>query len=92
MQKLEWQHNANGLNEGGEAIGKGTLITRVNVIEESFGTMIGRIKAEETRKVFWRGMNLLSIGKVGESSDREIIWIRIDALWLKRIWRASEFR
>lgn len=88
---LEWQQNASGLNEGGEAIGKGTLITQVNVTEASFGAMIGRIKVEETRKVFRRGMNLLSMGNVDESSDREIMWIRIDAFWLKRIWRASEF-
>ena len=92
---LEWQQNADNPKkegeESGNSIGRGTLITQVNVTEESFGAIIGRIKIEEKRKVFQRGLNVLSIGKVDESSDREIMWIRIDAFWLKRIWRASEF-
>ena len=92
---LAWQQNANKLEkerkESEEVIGKGTLITQVDVTEKSFGTLIGRIKIEETRKVFLRGLSLLSIGNIDENSDREIMWIKIDAFWLKRIWRASEF-
>ncbi len=92
---LEWQQNADNIkNEGdelGQAIGKGTLITQVAVTEESFGALTGRIKAKETREIFRRGISLLSIGNVDENSGREIMWIKIDALWLKRIWRASGF-
>ena len=92
---LEWQQNANNLKneekESEEVIGKGTLITQVNITEESFGSLIGRIKTEETRRVFQRGLSLWSIGNVDESSRTEITWIKVDAFWLKRIWRASEF-
>ena len=92
---LEWQQNANYLKKEGEesreAIGKGTLITQVDVTEESLGSVIGRIRTEETRRVFQRGLSLWSIGNVDESSRTEITWIKIDAFWLKRIWRASEF-
>ena len=92
---LEWQQNANYLKKEGEesreAIGKGTLITQVDVTEESLGSVIGRIRTEETRRVFQRGLSLWSIGNVDESSRTAITWIKIDAFWLKRIWRASEF-
>lgn len=91
---LTWQ-NADSLDRvgevPGETIGKGTLITQANITEKSFGTLIGRIKIEETRRLFRRGLSLLSIGNVDESSRREITWIKVDAFWLKRIWRASEF-
>ena len=92
---LEWQQNADNIkNEGeelGQAIGNGTLITQVAVTEESFGALTGRIKTKETREIFRRGISLLSIGNVDENSGRDIMWIKIDALWLKRIWRASGF-
>lgn len=92
---LVWQQNANKLKKEGkeseEVIGKGTLITQVDITEKSFGSLIGRIKIEETREVFLRGLSLLSIGSIDENSDREIMWIKIDAFWLKRVWRASEF-
>lgn len=91
---LTWQ-NADSLDRvggvPGETIGKGTLITQANITEKSFGTLIGRIKIEETRRLFRRGLSLLSIENVDESSRREITWIKVDAFWLKRIWRASEF-
>lgn len=92
---LVWQQNANKLKKEGkeseEVIGKGTLITQVDITEKLFGSLIGRIKIEETREVFLRGLSLLSIGSIDENSDREIMWIKIDAFWLKRVWRASEF-
>lgn len=92
---LEWQQNADSLKEEGEqseeAIGKRTLITQVEVAEKSFGSLIGRIEMDETRKIFQRGLSLLSIGRVDEGENREIMWVKIDAFWLKRIWRASEF-
>ena len=92
---LEWQQNANNIKEERrkteEVIGKRTFITQVDVTEESFGSLIGRIETKETRSVFRRGISLLSFGNVDESSCREITWIKIDAFWLKRIWRASEF-
>ena len=77
--------------KSGEEIGRRTLITQVEVIERSFGSLIGGIKTEETRKIFQKGLSLLSIGKVDEGENREITWVKIDAFWLKRIWRASDF-
>ena len=92
---LGWQQNVDSLKEegekSGEEIGRRTLITQVEVIEKSFGSLIGGIKTEETRKIFQKGLSLLSIGKVDEGENREITWVKIDAFWLKRIWRASEF-
>ncbi len=92
---LEWQQNVGNLKkegeESGQEIGKGALITRVAVTEEAFGALMGRIKTKETREIFRRGISLLSIGNVDENSGREITWIKINAFWLKRIWRASEF-
>ena len=92
---LGWQQNMDSLKEegekSGEEIGRRTLITQVEVTERSFGSLIGRIKTEETRKIFQRGMSLLSTGRVDEERNREITWVKIDAFWLKRIWRASEF-
>lgn len=92
---LGWQQNMDSLEEegekSGETIGRRTLITQVEVTEKSFGSLIGRIKTEETRRIFLRGLSLLSIGQVDEGRNREIMWVKIDAFWLKRIWRASEF-
>lgn len=92
---LGWQQNMDSLKEegekSGEEIGRRTLITQVEVTERSFGSLIGGIKTEETRKIFQRGMSLLSTGRVDEERNREITWVKIDAFWLKRIWRASEF-
>ena len=92
---LGWQQNMDSLKEegekSGEEIGRRTLITQVEVTERSFGSLIGGIKTEETRKIFQRGMSLLSTGRVDEERNREITWVKIDAFWLKRTWRASEF-
>ena len=92
---LEWQQNTNDLRKEGkeseEVIGKGTLITQVDVTGEAYGSLVGRITAEETRRIFRRGLSLWSIETVDESRRTEITWIKIDAFWLKRIWRASEF-
>ncbi len=91
---LEWQRDPNETindkEELEEQLQKGNLITKVSLTEVSFGKLLGRIESEETWQVFEQGVKLVSLGEIDEVKNRRVTWMRLDACWLKRIWRASE--
>lgn len=90
---LEWQQSPKDSGEMEEEaevqLQKGVLITDISLTEVSFGKQICRLKAEENWRVFQQGLNLLSLGNVEAVKSRSFTVIKIDACWLKRIWRAS---
>lgn len=90
---LDWQHCTEDYTEEETGVepelGDGLLITEVSLEAFSPGKQLFRLKARETWKVFQQALGLLTFVRPEEQHSREITLFRVNALWIKRIWRAS---